>query len=457
MSDELALLAAIRDNPDEDTPRLVYADWLDEQGGDANAARAEFIRVQCEYSRIDVGAGPDEAKRSKRLDARAQRLCRGFSAQWVAGFPSGAVKYADFARGFRVSAKFAAAKFSATLAPPWYREPGLEIELSGSAPDVTRLFAKGQLDGVRELEINPTRDAGADAMLAALAASGCAATLRKLGVWSASFTDLGLRALASGNLGQLREVSFMGRFSARGWADFFAKGASTQLEDVTIGHRGPWQTAAENQPGPALAGVLATAPQMASVERLWLSDCGLTDVGLAEILACGWFDKLSRLHLGNDVMGSATDEALGTAKLPALTQLLIGSCHLRDTGVETLANGSLMSQLEQLDVTLNELGPASARAIAVCGRTHKLKELNFGCTEIGDEGVIALMASPHFPTLTSLMLSSLSLTDRGADAVLNAKWLSQLKTLFLSYNSISPNKRAELVQRFGKVLWIAGT
>jgi uncharacterized protein (TIGR02996 family) len=48
MSDEDALLAAIAAHPDEDTPRLAYADWLDEHG---RHTRAEFVRVQ-----IDVAA-----------------------------------------------------------------------------------------------------------------------------------------------------------------------------------------------------------------------------------------------------------------------------------------------------------------------------------------------------------------------------------------------------------------
>src|SRR5262249_4928243 len=48
MSEENALLAAIDANPLDDAPRLVYADWLDEQGGKPQAARAEFIRAQCE-------------------------------------------------------------------------------------------------------------------------------------------------------------------------------------------------------------------------------------------------------------------------------------------------------------------------------------------------------------------------------------------------------------------------
>jgi uncharacterized protein (TIGR02996 family) len=50
MSDEDALLAAIAAHPDEDTPRLMYADWLDEHG---DPVRAEFIRVQIEAARVE--------------------------------------------------------------------------------------------------------------------------------------------------------------------------------------------------------------------------------------------------------------------------------------------------------------------------------------------------------------------------------------------------------------------
>jgi uncharacterized protein (TIGR02996 family) len=49
-ADELALLRHIEAYPDDDLPRLVYADWLDEQG---RHTRAEFIRVQCELATIE--------------------------------------------------------------------------------------------------------------------------------------------------------------------------------------------------------------------------------------------------------------------------------------------------------------------------------------------------------------------------------------------------------------------
>jgi uncharacterized protein (TIGR02996 family) len=52
MSDRDAFLRAIIDNPGDDAPRLVYADWLEEHG---DPARGEFIRLQCELGRILLG------------------------------------------------------------------------------------------------------------------------------------------------------------------------------------------------------------------------------------------------------------------------------------------------------------------------------------------------------------------------------------------------------------------
>ena len=50
MSIEAAFLAAIRADPDDDAPRLIYSDWLDQQG---RAEQAEFIRVQCELAQLE--------------------------------------------------------------------------------------------------------------------------------------------------------------------------------------------------------------------------------------------------------------------------------------------------------------------------------------------------------------------------------------------------------------------
>lgn len=46
---EEAFLREIADRPDEDAPRLVLADWFDDNG---DPDRAEFIRAQCKLAAL---------------------------------------------------------------------------------------------------------------------------------------------------------------------------------------------------------------------------------------------------------------------------------------------------------------------------------------------------------------------------------------------------------------------
>jgi uncharacterized protein (TIGR02996 family) len=60
----VALLDAIKDNPDEDTPRLVLADWLDEQGNELDAERAAFIRADIAAELERERAAPPTSRRA---------------------------------------------------------------------------------------------------------------------------------------------------------------------------------------------------------------------------------------------------------------------------------------------------------------------------------------------------------------------------------------------------------
>ena len=62
MPTENAFLQAVLADPEDDAPRLIYADWLDEQG---EGERAEFIRVQCALARMD-----EDDERRPELEAR---------------------------------------------------------------------------------------------------------------------------------------------------------------------------------------------------------------------------------------------------------------------------------------------------------------------------------------------------------------------------------------------------
>src|SRR5262249_34181309 len=81
MSDHTALrqrhafLEAIKDNPQDDTPRLVFADWLEDH---EEPERAQFIRLQCRAASLDA----DDAERAG-LAAAALDLWRRFRSVWL--------------------------------------------------------------------------------------------------------------------------------------------------------------------------------------------------------------------------------------------------------------------------------------------------------------------------------------------------------------------------------------
>jgi uncharacterized protein (TIGR02996 family) len=76
MTHDEAFLQAIIDDPDDDTPRLIYADWLDERGD----PRGEFIRVQCQLARL-AEADP----RRTELEARERTLLHRHEEHFIGG------------------------------------------------------------------------------------------------------------------------------------------------------------------------------------------------------------------------------------------------------------------------------------------------------------------------------------------------------------------------------------
>src|SRR3954471_25092659 len=87
---DAAFLRAIRDRPDEDLPRLIYADYLDERGD----PRGEFIRLQIERPSLHF-ADP----RRVELAERERELLRRHEDEWL-GPLSAVVSSHEFRRGF---------------------------------------------------------------------------------------------------------------------------------------------------------------------------------------------------------------------------------------------------------------------------------------------------------------------------------------------------------------------
>lgn len=92
MIDEGDFLKAIADDPLNDQPRLVYADWLDESG---QVDRADYIRTQCELAALPVwSSGRDE------LLERSNDLFDRHRNQWLKPIRGTGIRSYEFRRGF---------------------------------------------------------------------------------------------------------------------------------------------------------------------------------------------------------------------------------------------------------------------------------------------------------------------------------------------------------------------
>jgi uncharacterized protein (TIGR02996 family) len=77
MTDDV-FLRTIQERPNDDTTRLVYADWLEELGDEPGALRAEFIRIDCELAGL-----PTRHARRSRLKRRRRKLAARLDTDWL--------------------------------------------------------------------------------------------------------------------------------------------------------------------------------------------------------------------------------------------------------------------------------------------------------------------------------------------------------------------------------------
>ena len=94
MNQEEAFIAEIAEHPDDDTPRLIFADWLEEQGDPGSLAQAEFIRVQ-----IELEQPLQEGPRLWALRQRETDLLRTYRPTWTESLRD-LVWGEEFRRGF---------------------------------------------------------------------------------------------------------------------------------------------------------------------------------------------------------------------------------------------------------------------------------------------------------------------------------------------------------------------
>src|SRR5262249_11520141 len=140
------LFRAILDDPDDDSVRLIYADFLEERG---EPEGAEFIRVQIELARL-----PEGDRRRKALEERERTLLAVHEGEW-AGPMRGLCEDYEFSRGFVELAAFETEDFPGRPTPlPWGQvESASEF---AAAAFLARVEALARLAPLRRVELRPS-------------------------------------------------------------------------------------------------------------------------------------------------------------------------------------------------------------------------------------------------------------------------------------------------------------
>ncbi len=166
--------------------------------------------------------------------------------------------------------------------------------------------------------------------------------------------------------------------------------------------------------------------------------------------------ELRSLNLGSTKLsGMAARHLAKSSCLHGLVEFSAGLGRMQDEGLQVVLGCGNLRALRNLDVRLNDLGPAAASSIADWEGATRLTSLNLGNNEIGDEGIKAIAQSPRLSNLNELELRYNEIRDRGVRALVESTTLSRLTKLRLSFRYhdqqlFSDDLQRELFARFGQ-------
>jgi uncharacterized protein (TIGR02996 family) len=199
---EQALLAAILADLDDDSVRLVYADWLEEHGNEKQQARAALIRAQCEA---------EHAPRERRAELKreARRLLQANPDWTVINASLG--RKPVFRRGFLHHLTMGATQFVKNAEKIFEAHPTVQaLRFHEASNEVTRLAKCAWLERLREVDLsNLCRCGGCpiERDIRALLGSKFVGNLLKLNIAGNRMDAAGAKALAKSKaFGQLREL-----------------------------------------------------------------------------------------------------------------------------------------------------------------------------------------------------------------------------------------------------------
>lgn len=492
MSDHEAFLRGILANPEDDSLRLVYADWLEERGD----PRAEFIRVQCELAKL-----PADDPKWDALEQREWDLLRRHETAWTADLKSIVTDW-EFQRGFVDTISLGGRAFVDHADKLFQRAPirhvtltrfgssslsgdqlaacpqlvlvgGLELKGEGPFADLQQVIRSPHLKRLTSFAIPGsscdtlhTLAKYGSALLEELDVSGMVGAARQLGSLTGKTpfalkklnlagTGLGSedaeRLASAASLASLTHLDLSNNGGLRvAGAQALAKSPHlTRLTWLSFGKS--YSEVDGCQIGLKGTQALAASPTFANLTALDLRDNNLADAAISAIVASPHWTRLRELRLGSNKVGTKGIEALvhwsGLERLNLLD--LWVNYGIGDAGAMLLAESPRVANLLHLDLGYTTLTAKGVLPLAKSPHLTRLRLLNLEGNKIGDPGVQVLAKSPILTGLRCLNVCRTGMSDSGAKAIVDSPHLRHLRQLRLNGNKLKATTRNALDERFG--------
>jgi uncharacterized protein (TIGR02996 family) len=439
MSDQAALMAAIIANPDEDMPRLLYADWLDENLPDKTpspssgpSARAEYIRVQCRLARFPYDE-PDYPEWLEREHDLADWLAAHANNEderpdlseffdWFGTFDYGA--YRDYDRGFPEVMNYNdyqdepqdnIDRILPALAEAFANTTCRTLEMKDAyGEEIAGVAAGPVVAGLRGFEISDIDDNEDDVAVRGIAESPYVSGLRRLNL-DCGAGEAALRKLAKAkHLGALESFSHnltAPELKILGEARWFR---NLRALKVSLYDRDTLKALGE----------LPTMPNLVSLALN--GSASPTSTAVRKFAASKSFPRLGRLEITDVRLAPELVALLARGAWP-LRHLLLRYVNVRKAGAEALAGAAFAESLRVLELPNCDISAGGVAALAGSAQLAGLRHLSLDDNPIGTGGLAALARSKHLRGLRALSLARCNTTKAPLDAAALVQFLSALE------------------------------
>lgn len=416
MSDRDALLNAICAQPDEDTPRLVFADYLEEHD---EPARAAFIRdqvqlalaepwapfaVKCRWRAPGVVSGAAFRKELPRLE--------GSAVEWAVD---------PFRRGFGWWLKVHTVALWDSLAAPLFdRQPVGKVAFwNAPLDDYRRVAASDQVRHFREVAFISSPIEPLFAMRDVPDAGG--------------ITDLYFARASGAGMPEVIEDLFASRLGQ------VVRGLHFHIGYESVG---------------ALLDALNTGGPL---DRLAFSVMGITGEYLRRLFDGPTASALAQLHFVNEPLGGDGLRVLAEELPGTVRDLSLVNIGARADGLEVFARSDRLAGLHRLNLSSNPLTPRAVKVLSLSHALGALRALDLTNCHIGDKGVRHITQAKWWHGLVEVNLRNNALSPAGVKHLLNAPVPQELTALVLDRDTLGADSRAALARKFGDAaVFVAG-